>query len=154
MTCSNLYSSSECEKMADEGNCESDRDWMSTYCRRSCNNCGQPGSNSYPLKKMKNISFGVTSQFLADTCKNEQPDDSCDGWALRGECDLNPKWMRLNCAHSCGFCDQQGTSKLQSTLCSSSSKTSNLWIFVYRMSQRSQTRSELLLLAFDWRVCE
>ena len=30
----------------------------------------------------------------------------CVDWALEGECEHNPFWMRPNCRISCAFCDR------------------------------------------------
>ena len=29
---------------------------------------------------------------------------NCESWSKSGECDANPKWMRVNCKQSCGEC--------------------------------------------------
>ena len=39
-------------------------------------------------------------------CEDEEA--QCAEWAGAGECEANPSWMDLNCAWSCGKCDEEG----------------------------------------------
>lgn len=41
---------------------------------------------------------------VREKCKFDSP--LCSYWAAIGECDANPKYMKLHCAPSCGTCDQ------------------------------------------------
>jgi hypothetical protein len=41
---------------------------------------------------------------FAQLCRNEH--ERCVEWALRGECDLNPSYMHIGCAGSCGTCNK------------------------------------------------
>lgn len=42
-----------------------------------------------------------------DECEGEHEDlKDCDAWAMRGECDRNPKWMFDNCPMSCRICSE------------------------------------------------
>ena len=43
-------------------------------------------------------------------CEDDDEDEEarCAEWAAAGECQANPSWMDLNCAWSCGKCDEEG----------------------------------------------
>jgi len=40
---------------------------------------------------------------VRDRCKNQ--DEMCSFWAMIGECDKNPSYMKINCAPACLSCD-------------------------------------------------
>ena len=41
---------------------------------------------------------------VRDRCKNEH--ELCSFWAMLGECDKNPSYMKVNCAPACQSCEQ------------------------------------------------
>ena len=43
-----------------------------------------------------------TQAVTACTVRNTQPDQQCEQWAVKGECDVNVQYMSSNCAASCG----------------------------------------------------
>ena len=45
-----------------------------------------------------------------DGCKDNN--DACDGWAKRGECEINPRYMLKNCQLSCGTCEGKSCHQL------------------------------------------
>lgn len=44
----------------------------------------------------------MMKQNIRDKCKNEHPE--CTVWALEGECEANPGYMKMNCAPACQSC--------------------------------------------------
>lgn len=42
----------------------------------------------------------------------EDKDEHCDMWAARGECNVNPGFMHVQCQKSCGMCTQYGSELL------------------------------------------
>ncbi|XP_076435651.1 uncharacterized protein LOC143275438 [Babylonia areolata] len=69
-----------CPSWARYGYCQSNRSYMSTNCRRSCNLCGGRGSN----------------------CRDRS--NHCGYWARNGECGRNPGYMHQSCKRSCNRC--------------------------------------------------
>ncbi len=68
----------KCELWASQGECENNVDYMTIYCRKSCDLC------------------------VDLSCIDE--DSRCGGWASAGECDSNPDYMSRNCKKSCAQC--------------------------------------------------
>lgn len=52
------------------------------------------------------LPFSHGKQDKDDGC--DDLDLHCDAWALRGECDKNPSFMKLNCKRACGVCSDEG----------------------------------------------
>jgi len=71
----------KCDLWTLEGECDTNKDYMSIFCRKSCNRCIDGPANS---------------------CKDN--DNRCTGWASIGECSSNPDYMQQMCAKACGFC--------------------------------------------------
>ena len=38
--------------------------------------------------------------------------DKCAEWAMKGECDANPSYMKVTCAKSCGACTEEPKQEL------------------------------------------
>ena len=47
------------------------------------------------------------------SCEDREPVTSCAGWAAKGECEGNPKFMHERCTRSCALCD---TAEIQARL--------------------------------------
>jgi len=73
------------------------------YCRLSCDSCNKKSNDA--SKRMNvtrdSLSASNTSQ-EAESCTDHH--ENCSGWANRGECEKNPKYMLANCKKSCGTC--------------------------------------------------
>jgi len=52
---------------------------------------------------MRKVVPKVIGDGIEDKCKNH--DDRCSWWAVQGECQSNPKYMRLHCAPACNSCE-------------------------------------------------
>jgi prolyl 4-hydroxylase len=115
----------ECKNWKEHGDCENNPDYMLTNCKASCGVCG---------KDQLGIKFGVAqtcegehqvdcqdvvskmeSYFQETVSKPEfdkvrsrcQNNESlCSFWAAIGECDNNPKYMKIHCAAACQTCEQ------------------------------------------------
>jgi hypothetical protein len=118
-----------CPLWASQGKCDSTKQYMETYCQKSCGICGTDNNST------KTIDIGVTQiidaerakeieQRIADAqdyvanvvakddklnpllelCKNNH--ESCAFWAVIGECEKNPGYMKTKCAPVCRSCDQ------------------------------------------------
>ncbi|XP_047499497.1 prolyl 4-hydroxylase subunit alpha-3-like [Penaeus chinensis] len=49
----------------------------------------------------------INQQFVSFNTKDSECNDNmlqCMNWAERGECEINPSWMRRNCRYSCDVC--------------------------------------------------
>lgn len=79
--CSNVHAEdAECEKWAEEGECERNPLWMGKNCQDACKQCHS-------------------------VCVNKHNHQQCQHWAEIGECKKNPAWMLVHCARSCEVCD-------------------------------------------------
>ncbi|PAV87103.1 hypothetical protein WR25_12716 isoform A [Diploscapter pachys] len=67
---------------------------------------GAVNTMQIPQKKDKLFFFGTTTTVPTITtpyiCEDKHP--LCCFWAVTGECDSNPFWMRVRCAKTCGTC--------------------------------------------------
>lgn len=55
------------------------------------------------------IYFRVCYIFFLAGCSNKHSDKKCDDWAIKGECSVNPRWMKTNCRKSCRMCPDNRT---------------------------------------------
>ncbi|XP_074643569.1 zinc metalloproteinase nas-1-like isoform X2 [Tubulanus polymorphus] len=56
----------------------------------------------------KNCNCITPKSYYDRHCINKHKSSSCDTWATRGECALNPGWMSDNCRKSCDMCPKYG----------------------------------------------
>ena len=78
LSSNNTCIQSKCELWSSQGECENNVDYMTIYCRKSCDQC------------------------VDLSCIDE--DSRCVGWASSGECVNNPDYMSRNCKKSCAQC--------------------------------------------------
>jgi hypothetical protein len=101
---------------------------MMVQCQKSCYVCGDQeydgdGSDFGVPQRLGDRDFMTTEQSvrhrlsmayrylqnvdvpanIKTQCVNEHAD--CTNWAVAGECDANPVWMKKECAASCQSCD-------------------------------------------------
>lgn len=112
-----------CEKWASTGECEANPAFMKNNCKKSCFVCGSieinmgVEQNINPKEAdaihkcledaeeyLRKVGKDPTQRRLLEICKNKHED--CATWAVRGECESNPAYMKLNCAPVCHTCDQ------------------------------------------------
>jgi hypothetical protein len=118
-----------CEVWASKGECEKNSAFMIKNCKKSCFVCPitevdmgveqiiTPGDESTIrklLEKTEDYLRNVTGKDyetirLLHLCKNKRA--QCAQWAVKGECEANPNYMKLNCAPVCQTCDQLAYSK-------------------------------------------
>lgn len=119
---------SECEVWASQGECDANPKFMMVQCQKSCFVCGETeyegdGSDFGVAQKLGNPNFfapaekakhrlGMAYRYLEkaevpshikEQCINKH--EECTNWAVGGECDSNPVWMKKECAASCQSCD-------------------------------------------------
>ena len=75
---------SDCPTWAQEGECNSNPEYMHAVCKKSCSRCEAVA--------------GVEAPRCADA------DSGCVEWAATGECEANPEFMHTTCAKSCKKC--------------------------------------------------
>lgn len=84
LDCSNSYGDDlKCQFWANQGECDNNKDWMLSNCRKACTRCE-----------------------LELPCTNGYLDKDCDSWAAAGECTSNPTFMYAYCRKSCLKCDR------------------------------------------------
>ena len=54
------------------------------------------------LRRRRRSSSSTPLPSVDPNCTDSQPE--CDGWALAGECNANPAFMKTRCRRSCGIC--------------------------------------------------
>ncbi|XP_071959068.1 uncharacterized protein [Antedon mediterranea] len=87
-------SDKKCTEWAKNGECTNNPDWMVRKCKLSCKQCV---TDNYAL------SLPDPSPTPHDIdC--EDTTHKCVGWAKKGDCEKNPKWMKPNCPLSCNSC--------------------------------------------------
>lgn len=74
-----------CGEWAAKGQCKMNPEYMSSYCKSSCNECNE--------KKVEP---------QEQECKDSRED--CISWATHGECEKNPNYMTEECKKSCRVC--------------------------------------------------
>lgn len=116
----------KCEMWAEAGECVANPTYMLPNCAKSCLECAPDeldmgeaqrlhlddlveetreiidGTESY----IRDVVFGDTAKYdreVRKECKNRNQD--CSYWAAQGECEANPKYMKLHCAPACRTCE-------------------------------------------------
>ena len=88
----------ECEDWMAKGECERNPGFMKDECPKSCGLCeARPSTRRKPTAGPK----AATAR-----AKGECGDDhiECVGWAVKGQCTSNRRYMESNCKRSCGKC--------------------------------------------------
>mmetsp|Transcript_14712 Transcript_14712/g.35517 ORF Transcript_14712/g.35517 Transcript_14712/m.35517 type:complete len:575 (+) Transcript_14712:65-1789(+) len=118
-----------CPRLAKEGECKSDPEYMEKFCPESCNVCdkslyylrgadlGVPQSLVVDaITKRHDITYmiGKARNFIAHYADFEEDPDVlswcqnehrlCAFWAVHGECENNEPYMKENCAPICNSC--------------------------------------------------
>jgi hypothetical protein len=78
-------SRTKCAFWASENECETNPNYMSLNCQKSCGICGDGNSTT-----------------IEELCSDLN--DRCDEWALQNECVNNAAYMEINCRDACGYC--------------------------------------------------
>ncbi|CAJ1958848.1 unnamed protein product [Cylindrotheca closterium] len=118
-----------CRYWADSGECLTNPRYMWVYCALSCGKCqveediqtygegdidmgveqGLGSASFSPDKVLMAIAESehylkttMMKQSIRNKCKNTHAD--CTVWALDGECEENPGYMKMNCAPACQSC--------------------------------------------------
>lgn len=114
----------ECEFWAGEGECVNNPEYMLRECTRSCGVCfneidlrmGPPqrileGHEEETFDRIVEarhyLNQVAEDEFLSASyavCINDDP--MCAHWAVIGECEKSPEWMRRNCAPMCQSCEE------------------------------------------------
>ena len=121
----NHQASNECSYWASIGECFKNPNFMDVECRQSCELCPgqqQTGADLGVPQKLQDEVYKV-SKFLGEgrlkiareylktadlsdemktLCRNKQ--ELCTVWAVAGECENNPEFMKKECAPACKSC--------------------------------------------------
>ncbi|CAG5136844.1 unnamed protein product, partial [Candidula unifasciata] len=116
--CKNLYDDVQCEIWAQKLECLTNTEWMGKHCSKACGRgiCVGTDPSSRPTTakpgKYSTSSSPVTSgEYLSPCLNRHKSDTECDIWARHGHCNINPGWMKANCALACKVCSGTGTTK-------------------------------------------
>eukprot|EP00934_Nitzschia_sp_Nitz4_P008535 Nitzschia sp. Nitz4//scaffold47_size129522//15865//17730//NITZ4_003537-RA/size129522-snap-gene-0.192-mRNA-1//-1//CDS//3329552758//8525//frame0 len=123
----------DCDLWAKSGECTKNPAYMLQNCQKSCDVCdkistsstnpAEQGSGIGELQKLVSPAYPVTEEQtkqrivesrkhirestlprdLLQSCQNENA--MCTIWALTGECEANPKYMKKSCAPACLSCE-------------------------------------------------
>ena len=88
----------ECARWAGMGECTRNPPFMHATCRKACDVCSKRESRA-------SASRGAAS------CRDAAAPRDCEFWSTLGDCEDNPRFMRENCAHSCGVCTPEARGK-------------------------------------------
>eukprot|EP00538_Stauroneis_constricta_P007116 CAMPEP_0119551814 /NCGR_PEP_ID=MMETSP1352-20130426/4958_1 /TAXON_ID=265584 /ORGANISM="Stauroneis constricta, Strain CCMP1120" /LENGTH=210 /DNA_ID=CAMNT_0007597929 /DNA_START=29 /DNA_END=661 /DNA_ORIENTATION=- len=114
----------ECRAWASKGECGKNPQYMLTKCRKACESCVHLhtlGGTSVPqivtnpayerdvLERLVQTQKHVVVEAdrtvnVLTKCVNKH--DMCAQWSVEGECDVNPGFMRTECAPVCFACSQ------------------------------------------------
>ncbi|XP_059138879.1 zinc metalloproteinase nas-15-like isoform X2 [Physella acuta] len=111
-TCVNTYDSWACYIWANQGECERNPLYMSTYCTKACGKCGPEaqaqGKNSimWPWQWFPSFANIIPKKWraLGSICKDVYRPEKCSVWRQRGDCVTNAGWMTKHCKATCGAC--------------------------------------------------
>ena len=84
----------QCSGWAQQGDCESNPDYMSAACPVSCLKC--VGAREQPVAAAAAPVAAAAAPGCADSDQAQ-----CPAWAANGDCAKNSKWMATNCCVSC-----------------------------------------------------
>jgi prolyl 4-hydroxylase len=115
----------ECRDWKDQGECVRNPGYMLSNCKASCGVCGKDGHGvkfgvaqtcegehkvacQDIVSKMETYFQETVSKPEFDKvrsrCQNKEA--LCSFWAAIGECENNPKYMKIHCAAACQTCEQ------------------------------------------------
>lgn len=120
-----------CEFWSSVGECNINQKYMHSYCPKSCKVCDKYSAKLDASQMDVGLDLGVAQSTtlysdvpsfsarilesrsyiegvqlkpeLLELCRNQH--EHCTIWALAGECDANPTYMKRNCAPACFSCD-------------------------------------------------
>ncbi|XP_005104709.2 zinc metalloproteinase nas-15 [Aplysia californica] len=116
-TCKNFFDDKQCEIWAQKLECISNSVWMAKHCAKSCGRglcegVNPDASTTAPTHTTRGIGSTsrprptTTTRVTPTNCRNRHNSDTeCDVWAKNDHCNINPSWMKKNCAKACGACD-------------------------------------------------
>nr|XP_039254286.1 putative tyrosinase-like protein tyr-3 [Styela clava] len=97
-----------CSTWAADGECRKSPDIMLVLCKKSCKACTTkpPGKLTRHLSVLIELPFelnaGTTTTNPPKACVDEY--SSCSNWAMLGQCERNPRYMKDTCRKSCREC--------------------------------------------------
>lgn len=103
-----------CYSWSRRGECRRNPDYMLTYCQRSCGVCPSSSGNTEGSGSGTGSGSGGSSGSnngtstsssttpASSTCEDKEK--HCGYWANHGECEKNPRYMRLYCPRACHVC--------------------------------------------------
>lgn len=99
---------SKCLAWAKAGECDNNPTYMQTKCRKSCKNCklrnvlgNAPYWRTFGIIYLSGMWFIFWTD-VSSGCRDTY--DTCELWALDGECRNNPGFMLVHCRFSCEYC--------------------------------------------------
>uniref|UniRef100_A0A7R9ZUD1 ShKT domain-containing protein n=1 Tax=Pseudo-nitzschia arenysensis TaxID=697910 RepID=A0A7R9ZUD1_9STRA len=101
-----------CGEWAGTGECSSNPSWMLENCKLSCNVCTATTERSIqPTSSTETSEMREECVDLREGCHQSATSGDCfvtkcEFWAQEGECEANPSFMIVNCAKSCGKCEE------------------------------------------------
>ncbi|XP_041465843.1 fibrillin-2-like [Lytechinus variegatus] len=94
----------DCAAWAERGECTANKRYMKKNCRLSCGVCTRPEPEP-EVDVVPQEPDPPTHPIDVPHRVCEDQEGHCQDWARRGECEINPTWMRPNCRRSCNACD-------------------------------------------------
>ncbi|KAG8460122.1 hypothetical protein KFE25_014267 [Diacronema lutheri] len=104
--------SPDCTAWQRGGECGFDPAYMHAHCAKSCGSCARADFDGARASAAATAAAATAAAAAAAAasvagggarCRDKAA--SCPLWAASGECDVNPGYMKLSCAKSCGSCD-------------------------------------------------
>ncbi|XP_072167436.1 uncharacterized protein [Diadema setosum] len=96
----------DCDAWAENGECSGNTEYMTKNCALSCGVCTPPEEpepqQPDPDPQVGEPEPNTPADPYAECIDTET---HCQDWARRGECEINPAWMRPNCRRACHACD-------------------------------------------------
>jgi len=114
-----------CSDWAIDGRCEKNPRAMATACKKSCGVCSEkfdtgalqiiPPTDTNSARSILNVIHDSHTYYHTHIAQNDTLANirsgclnqhvQCAEWAHMGECDVNPKYMKMKCALACRSCD-------------------------------------------------
>jgi len=96
-------SAEDCAAWARSGECDKNTEYMRANCARSCGRCAADAPAAADSAGASADSELHARAAMWPKCKNKVPE--CGAWVQAGECDKNPRYMKIHCALACDTCD-------------------------------------------------
>lgn len=113
----------DCIFWASKNECDTNSDYMHRHCKVSCDVCDRNDDDEWGVKQiilgthkkdvqdlLEQTYYYMTDEVskpeydtIRDECQHRH--ELCAFWAVVGECDENPIYMKRNCAPSCQTCE-------------------------------------------------